>query len=103
MALQDYCARYAPTPTLLLYAIDDTILVMAILYKGQLTHYTLSHNYNYNYSCTCLYLYLLACTCAKRKMVGTLHLELSDHSIARCFHRVCRRGPNIAMLQLARH
>jgi len=35
MALQDYCARYAPTPTLLLYAIDDTILVMALLCGGQ--------------------------------------------------------------------
>jgi len=37
MVLHDYCARYAPPPTLLLYALHDAILVMAILCKGQLT------------------------------------------------------------------
>jgi len=31
MVLHDYCARYAPSPTLLLYAVYRTILVMAIL------------------------------------------------------------------------
>ena len=35
IVVQDYCARYAPPPTLILYAIHHTILVMAILCKGQ--------------------------------------------------------------------
>jgi len=35
IVLRDYCARYAPPPTLLSYAIHHTILVMAILCKGQ--------------------------------------------------------------------
>ena len=35
IVLHDYCGRYAPPPTLLLYAIHHTISVMAILCKGQ--------------------------------------------------------------------
>jgi len=35
IVLYDYCARYAPLPTPLVYAIHHTISVMAILCKGQ--------------------------------------------------------------------
>jgi len=36
IVLHDYCAMNAPPPTLLLYGIHHTILVMAILCKGQI-------------------------------------------------------------------
>jgi len=36
IALHDFCARYTPPPTLLLYAIYHTILVMAISCEGQI-------------------------------------------------------------------
>jgi len=35
IVLHNYCARYAPPPTLGLHALHNTILVMAILCKGQ--------------------------------------------------------------------
>ena len=37
IVLHDYCARYAPSPTPLLYAIHHTRLVIAILCIGQTT------------------------------------------------------------------
>ena len=35
MVLHDYCARYAPPLTLLLYAIHHSLCAMAILFKGK--------------------------------------------------------------------
>jgi len=38
--MHDYCARYAPPPTLCVYAIHHTILVMAVLCKGRAARLT---------------------------------------------------------------
>jgi len=41
IVLHDYCARYIPLPSPLLYAIHHTISAMAILCKGQVGLYTI--------------------------------------------------------------
>jgi len=42
IVLRDYCARYTPPPTLRVYAIHHTILVIAISCEGQTICHTAS-------------------------------------------------------------